>query len=222
MENNISKHQIQRRLIVALKDFAGSVCSGFANQKEFFIFSLENISANLMELKTESLKDLAAEFAAKRERGPVSDEELAEFKDSLDKLVSARDFDFICAALPGSLALLKERLVSARPLSMAAEEKKGLSGARDASAYRLITDTYKHLRFWELEEQAAKRCDDIAVEHILTRARADVAEYCSLYKVPLNPADTLTNFSMARIDAVAAACFRLLANIRDLGAAGRK
>jgi hypothetical protein len=49
-----------------------------------------------------------------------------------------------------------------------------------------------------------------------------VADYCSLYKVPLDPADTITAFSMLRVDAVTAACFRLLAKIRDLGAAGRK
>jgi hypothetical protein len=222
MEQTNAKHGIQRRLIVALRDFAGSVCRGFVNQKEFFIFSLENISENLMELKRESLRELAAGFAAKRDRGPVSDEELTEFKDSLDKLVSARDFDYVCAALAGSRELLKERLALVQPMSMAAEEKRGLSGVRDANAYRLITEAYRHLNFWKLEEAAGRRCDDAAVDQILTAARAEVAEYCSLYKVPLDPGDTLTNFSMLRIDAVAAACFRLLAKVRDLGAAGRK
>lgn len=207
---------------MALRDFAGPVCSGFANQKDFFIFSLESISGFLLEFKGESLKELAADFTARRERGPVSDAELVEFKAALDKLVSARDFDFVCAALAGSRGLLKERLASVRPLSMAAEEKLGLSGARDANAYRLITDAYRQLNFKALEEAAARRRDDIAVDHILARARADVAEYCSLYKVPLDPGDTLTDFSITRIDAVAGACFRLLAKMREAGEAGRK
>jgi hypothetical protein len=221
MKKDNVKLEIQRRLIMALRDFAGSVCSGFVNQKEFFIFSLESISEKLTELKQESLNDLAAGYAARRAAGPLSDAEVVDFKDKLDKLVSARDFDHICAALAGSKELMAERLAAVRPQSMAAEEKRGLSGVRDANAYRLITEAYKHLCFWELEEDA-RNSDDATVDRILCRARAAVADYCSLYKVPLDPADTITAFSMLRVDAVTAACFRLLAKIRDLGAAGRK
>jgi len=55
--------------------------------------------------------------------------------------------------------------------------------------------------------------NDATVDRILTRARENVAEYCCLYNVSMREEDTLTPFSLSRIDAVVGACYRLLIRI---------
>ena len=58
--------------------------------------------------------------------------------------------------------------------------------------------------------------NDPAIDRILTIARESVADYCCLYRVPLRDDDTLTPFSLSRIDAVVGACFRLMVRIREI------
>ncbi len=209
------KFQYQCSLIARLRELAGTVTAGYINQKEFFIATLQNMSESLMDLQREMLRETREGFMAKLDHGPVTREMVVDFKAQLDKLVSGRDFYAIGAAIAGSNDLVRARLSALQPLSIVEEEKKKLRD-RDQGADRLVTEAYRRLKFDALERKLALIVNDHAINKTLTKARENVSEYCCLYRVPLREDDTLTPFSVSRIDAVAGACFRLMSRIRDI------
>lgn len=213
MEHNKS-YETQIKLVASLKELAGAVNSSYASQKEFLIVTLNDMAGYLAELKSEQLASAVGRFLARLARGPVAQADITELKVALDKLVASRDFDFVCAGLAGSNDLLRDRLARLQPLTMAAEERRGAAG-RDPAAERLVAEAYRHLQFEALEREAARFKDEAAENRVLARLRERVAEYCAVYRLPLSPADTLTPFSLSRIDAVTAACYRLLSRLRD-------
>ena len=213
MDHNKS-YETQIKLVASLRELAGAVNSSYASQKEFLIVTLNDMAGYLAELKSEQLASAVGRFLARLARGPVSQADITELKVSLDKLVTSKDFDFACAGLAGSSDLLRDRLARLRPLTMAAEERGGAAG-RDPAAERLVAEAYRHLQFEALEKEAARFGDEAAENRVLARLRERVAEYCAVYRLPLSPADTLPPFSLSRIDAVTAACYRLLARLRD-------
>jgi hypothetical protein len=210
---NREKYESQVRLISGLKELAGSVNGVYASQKEFFIVTLNEMTADLAELKKASLRETAESFMGKLGRGPVSQADIMALKEALDKLVSVKDFDFACAGLAGSSGLIRERLTRLQPLCIAAEERRGAL-PRDPAADRLVTEAYKRMFFEALENEAARFKDDISENRVLARARERVADYCVVYRLPMSLEDTLPPFSISRIDAVAGACYRLLARMR--------
>lgn len=209
------KFQYQFSLIARLKELAGAVNAGYLNQKEFFIATLQNMSESLMDLKREMLKEACEGFGAKLDQGPVTEEMVVNLKVQLDNIVSGRDFSGVSAAIAGSKELIKARLSALQPLSILEEEKK--PRGRDQGADRLVTEAYRQLKLDALERELALAVNkDHAIDKALTRARENVAEYCCLYRVPLREDDTLTPFSLSRIDAVVGACFRLMSRSRDI------
>jgi len=208
------KYEHQVRLIARLREFAEKIPPGYINQKEFFITSLQNIFEHLMDLKREMLAEACGRFCAKLDQGAVTDESIVEFKSLLDKFISSGDFAAVAASMIGGKQLIKTRLSALRPLSIVDEEMKG--GDRDKTADRLVEEAYKRLKFEELEKELMQSVNDPVIDRILTKARENVADYCCLYRVPLRDDDTLTPFSLSRIDAVVGACFRLIARIRGI------
>ena len=213
------KFQYQFSLIARLRELAGTVTAGYINQKEFFIATLQNMSESLMDLQREMLRETCEGFMAKLDHGAVTQAMVVDFKAQLDKLVSGKDFSVIGAAIVGSKELVRTRLSALQPLSIVEEERK--PHGRDQTADRLVTEAYRRLKFEALERELALIVNDHAIDKILTKARESVSEYCCLYRVPLREDDTLTPFSVSRIDAVVGACFRLMSRIRDLMAKNR-
>lgn len=213
MEHN-KAYETQVKLVASLRELAGTVNPSYSSQKEFLIVTLNDMTGYLAELKREQLASAAGRFLARLARGPVSQADITDLKVSLDKLVASKDFDFACAGLAGSSDLLRDRLARLQPLTIAAEERRGAAG-RDPAAERLVAEAYRHLQFGALEQEAARFGGEAAENRVLTRLRERVAEYCAVYRLPLGPADTLPPFSLSRIDAVTAACYRLLSRLRD-------
>ena len=205
------EHQI--RLIASLREFSGKVSSAYISQREFFITTLQSMSEHLLALKTDTLKEACEKFAEKLDQGAVPNELVTEFKCLLDALVSGRDFAVVGASLIGGKELIKMRISKLQPLSVVAEERKPAAD-RDKTADRLVTEAYKRLQFDTMETELKAHANDPKGDWLLSRARENVAEYCCLYQVPLRDEDTLTPFSLARIDAVVGACYRLLARSR--------
>lgn len=210
---NREKYESQVRLISGLKELAGSVNGVYASQKEFLIVTLNEMTADLAELKKANLLEAAGAFMDRLARGPVSQADITALKEALDKLVSVKDFDFACSGLAGSAGLICERLARLQPLCIAAEERRGAL-PRDPAADRLVTEAYRHMSFEALEKEAARFRDDISENRVLAKARERVADYCVVYRLPMSPEDTLPPFSLSRIDAVTGACYRLLARMR--------
>lgn len=199
-------------LIVRLREFTGRVPAVYANQTEFIITSLQSMSEHLIDLKRETLKEACEGFNRKLDRGTVTDAMIAEFKDRLDKLISGRDFRMVCASMVGSKELVRKRLSTLGPVSLFEEERK--TSGRDTEADRRVREAYARLNFAPLVRQVNAAPDERTVDAALVKARAEVAEYCCLYHIPLNEDDTFTPFSLLCVDAVIAACYRILSNIR--------
>ncbi len=211
------EHQI--KLIEMLREFTGRVPTAYASQMEFFIIILNNMSEHLVDLKKETLKETCDNFCAKLDRGSVSGETLAEFKSSLDKLVSEKDFRMVCGFMIGSKGLIRKRLSELAPVSLLSEERK--RERKDPDADRYIAETYSRLGFASLVSGLLGMPDERATDAALLKAREAVAEYCCLYRIPLNESDTLSPFSLSCVDAVISANYRLLSNIRKARAGGK-
>jgi len=208
----MAKTTHQLLLVRGLQIFTGKVPAAYANQKEFFFTSIQNISESLMDLKKETLKDACERFGKKLDEGKANDMAIAEFKDLLEKLVSDLDFGRVCASMVGSKELIKSRLSNLEPISLLGEEMK--TSGRDAEAERRINNAYSMLNFDLLIKELAASPSERTADIVLTKARAEVAEYCCLYRIPLKEEDTLTPFSLLQVDAVIAASYRLLSNVR--------
>ncbi|MDT8286727.1 MAG: hypothetical protein RQ748_06420, partial [Elusimicrobiales bacterium] len=130
-------------------------------------------------------------------------------------LLSSRDFVLMEGGLPGSPEIVRARLASLRPLSIAGGERTGT--LRDSGAERLVAEAYRRLGFDSLERELAGRAGDEAYDAVLLKARHNVGEYCGMYQVSPSPEDTLPAFSLSRIDAVLGACYRLLSRLRMIG-----
>jgi len=208
----MAKLEHQDRLISGLKEFTGSVSPVYANQREFFFVSLQNLSENLIDLKKETLSEACENFGKKLDNGGVTDITLVEFKSLLDKLVSNADLTRVCNSMAGSKELIKSRLSTLEPISLIEEERK--TKGRDADADRHIGQTYKNLNFDSLIKELTASPYERTAEAILEKARAEVKEYCCLYGVPLKEDETLTPLSLEHVDAVIAASYRLISDIR--------
>ncbi|MDA8132626.1 MAG: hypothetical protein M0025_04310 [Elusimicrobia bacterium] len=214
MDQDKTRFDCQVRLIAGLREFSAPVPAAFAGRKEFFIVTLNRVASDIKEFKLASFRALSEWALARRRRGPLEERDVTAFKEAADKLLSAKDYQLVCAALPGSAEFLAARLAEAAPLSIADEEKKKEGERRDPAADRLAGDAYRRLGFDRLQQLAGRQPEGVILQH----AGELVAEYCAVYRLPLSSEDTLPPFSLTRIDAVAGACFRLLA---VLGRGGR-
>lgn len=200
-------------LAARLRDLAGKELFGCANQADYLITALRDIADNVLEIKKAALAGACARFSEKL-AGRLAEEEITAFKDILDKLVSAEAFLYIEAGLAGSPRLLRERLAGLKPLSLALEESRG--ALKDPAGERLVAEAYRRLGFDKLEAGYLQTVNGLARERALAAARGNVADYCCVYRVPVSKEDTLTPFSLSRVDAVAAACYRLLRRLRGI------
>ena len=204
------EHQII--FITRLREFTGLVPAAYASQKEFFVNSLRSMSEHLLDLKKETLEEACRAFSDKLDKGAATAQAISELEDVLEKLVPGKDFTLICGSMIGNKELIKKRLAALIPISLVGEENKAVG--RDPAADRRITETYSRLKFDSLVGELNTEPDERAIDAVLIKARAEVAEYCCLYHIPLTADDTLTPFSLINVDAVLAAGYRLLSNIR--------
>ncbi|HBB66683.1 MAG TPA: hypothetical protein DCZ93_05170 [Elusimicrobia bacterium] len=207
----MAKLENQARLVNALRAFTGKMPACYASEKEFFLVSLQDLAEYLGELQQETLKETCDSFARKLDAGKVTPYVIDDFKAALDRLISNADFKAVCAGMAGSGEFLKQRLAGLKPVSLLGEAKKNTG--RDQEAERLINSAYSRLNFPELVKQVEVVPNDYAANLALTKARAEVADYCGMYRVQLREADTLTPFSMSCVDAALAASYRLFKNI---------
>lgn len=189
----------------------GELPYGYASEKEFFITSFHNMAEYLADLQKETLQELCAGFIRKLESGKVTLEVIDEFRSSLDRLISPADFKMVSAAMAGSSAFIKQRLLTLEPVSIVGEERK--SSGRDREAERNIRETYTRLKFDRLAKGVEDAPHDHSANAALACARKEVADYCCLYRIPMDETNTLTPFSLSTVDAALAACYRLYKDI---------
>jgi hypothetical protein len=202
----MAKLESQARLVNALRGFTGKLPACYASEKEFFLVSMGDMEEYLRDLQRETLAEVCAGFIKKLEAGQVTQEVIGDFKALLDPLVSDSDFKAVCAGMAGSREFLKSRLLALKPRSLLDEAKKDEAG-RDPDARRRLNGAYSRLNFPALLKQVEAAPHDLAANAALEKARAEISDYCGVYKVQLQEGDTLTPFSMSCVDAaLAAAC----------------
>lgn len=213
----MAKLETQVRLVHALRTFTGKLPEFYVSEKEFLLVCLSDMTEYLGDLQRETLEEACGNFILKLEAGKVTLQAIDEFKAVLDRLVSNSDFKAVCAAMAGSRGFVRQRLQALKPLSMLAEVKK-ISGP-DPDAERRVNGAYARMNFAALVAKVKADPYDRTVNAAFAKAREEVAEYCSVYRVQLREADTLTPFSMSYVDAAMAAVYLLYKNVG--GASGR-
>lgn len=204
-------------LVAALRTFTGEPPGGYTSEKDFFLTSFHNMAEYLADLQRETLAELCAAFIQKLKAGKTAPGAVEEFRSGLDRLISETDFKRVNAAMAGSNAFIEQRLAALEPFSIIKEEKK--TAGRDPEAERHIKGAYSRLHFDALVKRVEAHPHDQAADAALASARREVAEYCCLYRIPLEETATLTPFSLSCVDAALAASYRLYKNLAS--ASGR-
>lgn len=201
----MGKLENQAMLVTALRAFTGPLPPVYANEREFFITSLLNMSEYLADLQRETLSDLTASFIRKLDAGKVTPQVIDDFRAALDPLLSEPDFKAVTACMAGSPAYVKQKLAALTPASAAAAARKG--GPMDPHLERRVKSAYARLNFAPLAAKVAAVPGEAAVEAALKQARAEVADYCCVYRIQIKPSDTLSTFSMVWVDLALAASY---------------
>lgn len=214
----MGKLENQAMLVTALRAFTGPLPAVYANEREFFLTSLLSMSEYLAELQRETLADLTASFVRKLDAGKVTPQVVDDFKAALDPLISEADFKAVAACMAGSPAFIKQKLAALAPASAAAAAKKG--GQLEPHLERRVKSAYGRLNFAPLAAKVAALPTEAAVEAALKQARAEVADYCCVYRIQIKPSDTLSTFSMVWVDLALAAAFQFSRELARLTGRG--
>lgn len=198
-------------LIAGLRNFTGKMPPAYAGEQEFFLTSLNNMAEHIYDLQKGTLEGVCGSFILEINSGKFTMETIDKFKARIDTLISASDFRTVSGCMIGGKDIIKKRLSALKPVSMVDEGNKGKGG--DPDAVRHIAETYARLNFEALEKRMKDHPDEESVNAALAGAREEVANYCRLYRVPLNEEETMAPFSLACVDAALAASFRLFNKI---------
>lgn len=165
-------------------------------------------------------------FAATRKRlleemraGGVTEERFSDFKSLFEKLLSRGDFADLAfhlstSAGPSAARRAEETIISMKPTHLFIEERLPPE-RRNPSWEKLVMELYVRLDL-ELLDRVLKRKPRTPKRKavVLRRVRANVAEYCTVVRIPMDATDTFTPFILPRIEAVVAANLRFLNKYR--------
>lgn len=170
-------------------------------------------------------------FAATRDRllnelksGELDEERCADFKLLFERLLSPADFADLAIHLttqdgaPATRARLISGVLSGvKPHTLFSEENKP-AGERSSSWEKLVMELYRRLDLDRLDQlmrrERIPKAPARRKASVLRRVRRNVAEYCSVLRIPTDPSDTFTPFMLPRIEALIAANLRFLNRYR--------
>jgi hypothetical protein len=149
--------------------------------------------------------------------GPVSEENLSEYRFLFDSLLSRGDFVDAVVHLTGGqppLGLLETTLAAMKANNLFVEERKPPT-ARNPAWEKLVGEISRRLDLDMLDKVMARpgRTPRRRAA-VLRRLRRNVAEYCTVVRIPMDPGDTFTPFLLPRVEAVVAASLRFLTRYR--------
>lgn len=179
---------------------------------------LLQIEQPLRAMKAELLESTRKELLGELAAGPIEEERFSDYKLLFERLVSRSQFVDVAihlgAAPPPSLPLLRQALAELRPHDVFQEER--LPEAQRSPAWeRLIRELRGRLKLDLLETILRRKpLTDRRRQMVLRRLRREVAEYCTVVHIPTEAQDTFTPFMLPRIEALVAACLRLLTAYR--------
>lgn len=151
----------------------------------------------------------------------INEERFIDFKVLFERLLAPGDFADLAIHLttqgtnPSTqIQAIGQILSQVSPNTLFLEESKPLE-QRSPAWEKLIKELYTRLDFDVLGEMLKRNPrTQRRKAYILRRVRRNVAEYCSVLRIPTDPGDTFTPFMLPRIEGVIAANLRLLNKYR--------
>lgn len=177
------------------------------------------VEPELAALKAELLAATRKRIVADMKAGPLDAEAAADFKVLLEKLLNRGDF--VDAAMhiepgaPPSAAVEVDRLLGGMTPTHAFAEERKSPAERSPAWEKLVGEISRRLGLDLLDKIMARgQRTPRRKAAVLRRLRRNVAEYCTVVRIPTSAEDTFTPFMLPRIEAVLAACLRFLNRYR--------
>jgi hypothetical protein len=189
-----------------------------ADPWEFMLRKLQETEEPLASFKgalfRKTRENLLGEIAA----GALAAERCSDYRLLFERLLCPGDFAdaaiHLSPGAPNQAEALRQVLDHVQPATLFTEERKP-EGERSPSWDRLVGELYRRLDLDRMGAVMARKPPTAARKAmVLRRVRSNVAEYCSVVRIPTDPRDTFTPFMLPRIEALIAANLRFLLKYR--------
>lgn len=174
----------------------------------------------ILGLKTDLLAATGAGLLAEMRAGALDEERCGDYKVLFERLLSREDFVDLALHLtppgngPGVVAAVTAVLRGAAPANPFAEERKP-SAERNPAWEKIVGQLYGRLGLELLGRILARRPRTARRKAaVLRRVRRNVAEYCTVMRLPTSASDTFTPFMLPRVEGLIAANLRFLEKYR--------
>jgi hypothetical protein len=181
---------------------------------------LQETEAALVGLKKGLLAATNKRLLEEIGEGPLDAERCADYKILYEKLLTAGDFADLAIHLEPGDALKNQAdwfqkiLSRLEPMNLFGEEQKPAE-QRGRDWERLVDGLYRRLNLDCMEKILARKARTAKRKAIiLRRLRRNVAEYCSVVRLPTDERETFTPFMLTRIEGLIAAALRFLNKYR--------
>lgn len=181
---------------------------------------LQETEEPLAALKAQLLKATGKGLLEEVRAGTLDAERCADYKHLFERLLAPGDFaDLAIHLTPGQPPKDQARwcesvLAQVKPSHLFAEERKP-DGQRSPAWDKMVGEIYKRLDLDLLEKVLMRKPRNRKRRAVvLRRLRRNVAEYCSVVRIPTDARDTFTPFMLPRVEALIAACLRFLDKFR--------
>lgn len=183
---------------------------------DFMRRKLRETQPPLAKLKDELLSGTSGKLLEELRAGPLDNERLADYKTLFERLLSPGDFADLAIHLQDGidpaemLSSCKRVLQLVRAHNAFAEEAK--PAARRSQAWeKLVAELNRRVGIEALDQTLSRKPKTARRRaFVLRRLRRNVAEYCTVVRIPKSPQDTFTPFMLPRVEGLIAASLRLL------------
>jgi tetratricopeptide (TPR) repeat protein len=186
-------------------------------------YKLQEIEGPLLALKQGLLTDAVEEFFKDLGRNQMTEDKLADFKQLLDSYLERGVFADAAFHLdrgylkdPDNRKTAEKLLRFAKVYNTLDEEDKDPE-KRNKNWDRLVGDIYKRLEFHTIAKcHNRKALTARRLRFFVRRIRFQSADFCAVFRFPVNHGDTFSPFMLPRAEALIGANRRILHTLRTL------
>ncbi|MBI5240900.1 MAG: hypothetical protein HY926_10545 [Elusimicrobia bacterium] len=189
-----------------------------ADPWDFMLRKLKETEEPLAAFKDALFRRTRERLLAELAAGFLDEERCSDYRLLFERLLSPGDFAdvaiHLCTGAPNQTKSLRDLLGAMQPATLFTNERKP-EGQRSAAWDKLVGELYRRLDLDRLGTvMVRKPSTPTRKAMVLRRVRRNVAEYCTVVRIPTDPRDTFTPFMLPRIEALIAANLRFLLRYR--------
>lgn len=189
-----------------------------ADPWDFMLRKLQETEEPLTAFKTALFRKTRDGLLAELAAGPLSGERCSDYRLLFERLLAPGDFAdvaiHLCPGAANQAESLRPLLAALRPATLFTLESRP-EGQRSPAWDKLVGELYRRLDLDVLGTVMVRKPRTPARKAmVLRRVRRNVAEYCTVVRIPTDPKDTFTPFMLPRIEALIAANLRFLLKYR--------